>query len=215
MQTLNTDIQSLGGGMGGFGMGGGTNPLLWLITLAFLGGDRGLLGGRGGDAAGAGVLAGETQAKLDCLAQGQGQLADQLRQQTNVAAFQGINDQLVNLAGIQRDQTTFLASQINDLSRQNAECCCELKTGQQAIRTDIAMQTNTLERAICDGNQRIVDLINANTLSAKDQRISELEQQSQTATLAAIIRDQCGGKSNGVSLDQLLAVLASNGKATA
>ncbi|QZI86719.1 hypothetical protein SIPHO019v1_50002, partial [Vibrio phage 82E32.1] len=68
MQTLNTDVDSIGGGFGGMG-GFGNNPLLWLITLGFLKGDSGLFGGNGN--AGAGVLAGETQAKLDCLAQGQ------------------------------------------------------------------------------------------------------------------------------------------------
>ena len=89
-QNLAYDIDSVGGaggyGMNGFGSG---NPLLWLVTLAFLRGDGFGFGGGGNEGA-AGVLAGQTQAKLDCLTQGQSYLAQQAADNNISAQF---NDQ--------------------------------------------------------------------------------------------------------------------------
>lgn len=153
-QNLQYDIDSIGGYGNGFG-GFGANPLLWLITLGFLKGD-GLLGG-GNNTQAAGVLAGETQAKLDCLAQGQNNLADQISGNLEAQRFATLNAQIDNLAGISRDQTAAITGQINDLSRQNSECCCELRAGQQEIKTAIALQTNELLVNANNNTQKILD----------------------------------------------------------
>ena len=178
------DVDSVGGGMGG--LGGGSLPL-WL--LLFMNSRHGGLFGNDGNAQA--FSDGAVQSKLDCLAQNQGNIADQIRQQADNTRFMGLSGQISDLAGIQRDATAAITSQNNALAQQLAECCCEVRTGQQAIRTDIAMQTNTLERAICDSNQRILDRLTQSTLESKNDRIRELEQQGQTAALAAIIQDQC------------------------
>lgn len=165
-------------------MGNGTNPLLWLITLAFLGGDRGLLGGNNN---GAGVIAGENSAKIDCLQQGQAQLAEQLRQQTSIAAFQGINDQLISLAGIQRDSTAAVTGQVSDLRAQLAECCCDLRAGQQATQTAIAMQTNELNNTANANTQRIVDLLCEQAKAVLQQDNDRLRQQLSEQTIIAAL----------------------------
>lgn len=201
------DVDSIGGGMGGLGGLGGAGAFpLWLLIFLGLGrnGDNGLFGGGGGNNQGAGFVAGETQSKLDCLSQGQNSLAEQLRQQSDNFRFDGLNQNINNLAGIQRDATAAITAQNNDLSRQLADCCCDLKVGQQAIRTDIAMQTCDINANTNAGVQRIVDLVNANTVENKNDRIRELEQSAQTATLAAIVRDTCGSShanSGGNSID--------------
>lgn len=196
-QNLTYDIDSAGGGMGGLGgFGGGGSLPLWLLLFLGIGKDNGGLFGGGGNQA-TGFVAGENTSKLDCLAQGQNNLADQLRQQTDNFRFDGLNNQISELAGIARDGQAAAAQNANDLARQLAECCCDLKTGQQATQTAIAMQTNDLITNATANTQRLVDLITANTIENKNDRISELERQSQTATLSAIIRDTCGDKHCG------------------
>jgi hypothetical protein len=215
-QNLTYDIDSAGGGMGGLGgLGGGGSLPLWLLLFLGIGGkDGGLFGGGGNQAAG--FVAGENTSKLDCLTQGQNNLADQLRQQTDNFRFDGLNNQISELAGIARDGQAAAAANANDLARQLAECCCDLKVGQQATQTAIAMQTNDLVTNATANTQRLVDLITANSIEAKNDRISELERQSQTSTLAAIIRDQCGEKqcnSGGNNIDiNVLAAAIANGQ---
>lgn len=196
-QSLNYDLDAIGGGGGFGGFGGANNPLYWLIILGFLKGDNGLFGGNGNQA-GAGFVAGETQSKLDCLAQQHTTLMQQIAKNDTDQNFVTLGTAIDSLAGIQRDATAAITAQNNDLSRQLADCCCDLKTGQQAIQTAIAMQTNELSVQATANTQRLADLINANTVEAKNDRIRELEQNAQTATIAAVVRDTCGGHSASV-----------------
>lgn len=237
MQSLDTDIQSLGGGgMGGFG-GGGYNPLLWLITLGFLGGRNGLLGG--GNEAGAGVIAGENSAKLDCLAQGQNSLQSQIIEQgqdvrfqnLNLAftdGFRNLNDNLNNLAGIQRDtsdtifrQTTLLsqqnAAENAAMQRQLADCCCDLKAGQQATQTAIAMQTNELNTVATANTQRIIDAINDQTVESLKSQLAERTSQLNIAETVKQVSENCGccngsqnGGGNSIDINVILAALLRN-----
>lgn len=189
--SYDNNIESIGGGFGG----AGSNPLLWLITLGFLKGNDGLFGGGNGEA-GAGVLAGANQAKLDCLAQGQNALSSKIENAEQAERFSNIRNQIDILSGISRDSTSALTSQINDLRAQAAECCCENRVGQQEIKTAIVMQTNDLVAAGTANTQRIVDLLTSQTVEAKNQRISELERQSQTSLLINTINQACGSASN-------------------
>lgn len=192
--TSNFDLDSVGGGYGMGGLGGNGNLPLWLLLFLGLGKNGGLFGNN--DQAAQSFSDGATQSKLDCLSQNQGNLAEMIRQQSDNFRFDALNGQISELSAIQRDALAAITGQNNALAQQLAECCCEVRTGQQAIRTDIAMQTNQIERSICDGNQRIADMLTQNTLESKNDRIRELEQQAQTAALATIIRDQCGGKNS-------------------
>jgi hypothetical protein len=182
MQTLNTDIDSIGGGYGG--VGGSSNPLLWLITLGFLKGNDGLFGGGN---QGAGVLAGETQAKLDCLSQGQNQLRDQIADNGISRQFESLGTAMAELAGISRDNTAAVTGQINDLARQNAECCCELKAGQQAIQTSIAMQTNELNVVANANTQRIMDKLCEQANAVLQQDNDRLRQQLSEQTIISAL----------------------------
>ncbi|AUR98999.1 coil containing protein [Vibrio phage 1.259.O._10N.286.48.F4] len=172
MQTLNTDIDSIGGGLGG--VGGGNNQLLWLLLLL----KDGSLGGSNG----------ADSAKLDCLSQGQSQLRDQIADNAISRQFESLGAAMAELAGISRDSTAAVTGQINDLSRQNAECCCELKAGQQAIQTSIAMQTNELNVVANANTQRIMDKLcdqaNAVLQQDNDRLRQQLSEQTITSALA-------------------------------
>jgi hypothetical protein len=240
MQSLDTDIQSLGGGgMGGFG-GGGYNPLLWLITLGFLGGRNGLLGG--GNEAGAAAV-GANSAKIDCLQQGQSFLQNSLNQQTqsqesdrindNISrSFVNLNDNINNLSGIQRDVSDTIFRQTTLLSQQNAqennatlrtlaECCCDLKSGQQSIETAIAMQTNDLNTVSTAQTQRILDAINDNKVAALEAALAERTSQLNIAETVKQISENCGccngtqgGGGTTVDINVILAALLRNQGAT-
>lgn len=193
MQSVTYDTQALGL-PAGFNSGGGfdsNNPLYWLIILGFLRGNNGGLFGGDNNASG-GYVAGQLKSDVDCLARGQDSLAEQIRQQSDNSRFQGLAGQISELAGIARDGQALNTAQLNNLSSQLAECCCDLRTGQADIKTAIAMQTTELTINADKNTQRIVDLMTNQQIEAKNDRIRELEQQAQTASLAAIIRDQCG-----------------------
>lgn len=214
------DIDSIGGsGMGGLGgFGGGNQWPLWLLVFLGLNKEGGLFGGNNNSTPNAaqGYVAGEMQSKIDGLTQGQNNIADQIRQQTDNFRFDGLNSQISELAGIQRDATAAITSQNNDLAAQLAACCCDLKVGQQAIRTDIAMQTCDINQNTNAGIQRVVDLINVNLVEQKNDRIRELEQSAQTATLAAIVRDTVATVPATNTVDvNVLAALAKGAKVTA
>lgn len=189
MQSLNTDIDSIGGGFGG---GFGSNPLLWLITLGFLKGNDGLFGNGN---QGAGVLAGETQAKLDYLSQGQNTLQHQIANAADAERFGNISNQIDVLAQVSRGIQDTVFRENAAAQRQLSECCCDLKSGQQSIKTDIAMQTATLEASGLRNTQAILDKLCANESAVKDAEIRRLQDQLQTQTIIA----QCGGKGGGNS----------------
>lgn len=157
--------------------------LKWLITLGFLGRRGGFLGGEEGVGAAA-VLnnvtqsdvdaakhAGATNAKLDCLTQGQSDAA--------VAAH---NMQMINLFHSAEQArcagNTALSAQITAVATQMAACCCdlkqgqaEIKCGQESIKNEMCKQTNILLEAGNRDTQRIIDVVNTH---AKDELESKL-----------------------------------------
>lgn len=190
MQSLNTDIDSIGGGgLGGFG----NNPLLWLITLGFLK-DGGIGGSKD---TGAAVLDGQTQAKLDCLAQQHNTLANQISSQGMDSQFAAVNANMINLAGTSRDIQDTVFRENAAVQRILAECCCDLKAGQQAIKTDIALQTNTLLSEGNQNTQRVLDALCANQVAIKDSEIRRLQDALQTQTIIA----NCNEGSNQPNID--------------
>ena len=201
--------------MGGFGgFGGMNNPLLWLITLGFLRGNGGLFGGdNNSQNAGAGVLAGETQAKLDCLAQQHQTLSNQISNGDNVARFQAISNQIATLEGVGRDSTAAITNQLNDLRAQAAECCCETKVAIQGVNTAIAQQTATLAAEGLANTQKILDRMCAGDLELKNAEIRNLQQELQTQTIIANCHGHHGGGNGGGNIDINVLARALQGQA--
>lgn len=194
MQNIDMESIGSGGGFGGFG-GAGSNPLLWLITLGFLKGNDGLFGGNNNAA---GVLAGETQAKLDCLQQGHNALADQIAEHTNGTRFLALNDQLSELqaiqrastselASIQRDATSAIVGVINDLRAEQAKCCCETQLGIERIRNDVSAQTGALVSAGLANTQAILDKMCSNQITALTQENNRLQSELSKAEILEAI----------------------------
>lgn len=153
------------------------NPLFWLIILGFLKGEGGggLFGGGNNAAAGAAAIEaakndGLTQAKLDCLAQGQ--------QDASAAAH---NAQMVSLA-----HAADMASNagFNRLAAAMAECCCDLRTGQK----DILCGQKDIINEMCKQTQLIVANATANT-AAINANINAHANQENRDKLAACERD--------------------------
>ncbi len=174
MQNIDTDIQSLGGGgFGGSGFGGlgggGGGPLLWLITLAFLRNKGGILGGdddHGGGGHEMGVLAGQTQSKLDCLAQNQSVIQNQINQQTQQGQFSEINSNIASLVGVNRDIGIAISQEANSSRQALAECCCNIRRDVAGVETAIALQTNDINSVANDNTQKILDRLCQNQVTA-------------------------------------------------
>ncbi|AUR97277.1 hypothetical protein NVP1238A_28 [Vibrio phage 1.238.A._10N.261.52.F10] len=203
MQSLNTDIDSIGGGgLGGFG----NNPLLWLITLGFL--KDGTLGGNNNQG---GVLAGEAQAKLDCLQQGQEVLRAQAADNNISAQFNNLSNEIRAASVESRDSRDLTTGQLTTLAQSLASCCCDLKTGQQSIKTDVAMQTAQLLQAGTSNTQAILDKLCENQAAIKDAEIRRLQDALQTQTIIA----NCNGSSGGHDIDINVLARALQGQAQA
>lgn len=199
MQSLDTDIQALGGN-GGFGGGNyANNPLLWILTLGFLSRNNGIFGG-GGDAS---VGVAENSAKLDCLAQGHAALQNSINQTTLAQSFERVSGQMSELAGISRDQTTLLSGINRDtqdtifretsaIQRSLAECCCRLEKGQSEIQTAIALQTNTLVMNENANTQKILDRMCNDTIEALRTQNQNLQRELGIAETVKQITQACG-----------------------
>ena len=154
--------------------------LRWLIVLGFLGRRGGLFGG---DDAG-GASAGATQAKLDCLSQGQ-----------QDAAMSAHNTNMVNLSHSNEMSTQ---NGFNRLASQMAECCCDLRAGQKDIVNELCKQTQVIVAASVSNTQRIVDVVNAHANVETQSKLTDckaaLSNAEQTNKLRDIIENTC---SNG------------------
>lgn len=150
------------------------NPLFWLIILGFLrGGGGGIFGG---DAA-----VGATQAKLDCLQQGQ-----------QDAAMAAHNTNMVNLA---HDNQVVTQNGFNRIAGQLAECCCNLSAGQKDIVNEICKQTGLLTTAMTMNTQRIVDVVNVHAERETQSKLTDckaaLSNANQTKELLSELREFC------------------------
>lgn len=207
------DVNAIGGGGFGGGFGGG-NSLLWFLLILFGLDKRG--GGFGGDGgAGAGVLAGETQAKLDCLSQNQMQMMNQISDNAQSERFFQLQQQITSGIDQNRNGQTVINGQLNDLSRQLASCCCDIKTGQVSIENAIAMQTNQLNVINNANTQKVLDAINAQNVSALEAVNADLRAQLNRRETVADITSacgccsgSCGGGGNNIDINVLARALA-------
>ena len=165
------------------------NPFLWLIFWRILerhNGDEG------------GAAAGATQAKLDCLAQGQ--------QEALAAAHN------MNMTNLFHSSELAANASTQRLAAQLAECCCNLKAGQKDIenailkcccemQTAICNQTNTLTtqntantQAILNSVDRHADAVVQDELAACKAKLSNSEQ---TKELLAALNNNSGHRDGG------------------
>ena len=134
----NSDVALLADRNDGFG-GNGLNSLIWLIAiLGFFGGGLGWGGNRGGGpdlvtnqdlalSQNAQTQILQNQDLFNQIAENKYDIAQAISNQTNtleINAIQGFN----SLSGQITNQTNVLSQQIQALSAQMNQCCCDIKT---------------------------------------------------------------------------------------
>lgn len=130
---------------------------------------------------------------------------------TQAQLVNGINQNLAN--GFYNTQTAIntngydTRNAINEVSHQLASCCCDLREGISGVNYNIATQANAVTNAINSGfcttnynaqtnardiidaqnagTRAILDAINAQTISAKDDKIADLTAKVNALNLAA------------------------------
>ena len=76
--------------------------------------------------------------------------------------------------------------------RQLAECCCELREGQQGIKTAIAMQTNDINSVATANTQRILDQLCETRIQTLTQSNENLRSELNKAEILAAVSKECG-----------------------
>ncbi len=85
---------------------------------------------------------------------------------------------------LQRDVAALAVGQANMLANQNS-CCCNLSRQLDQVNYNTAMQTAEINRTTIEQTQRILDAITGNRMDDMQNRINQLELQSQ---LAGVVR---------------------------
>ena len=183
-------VSPMGGyGNGGFGFGDGW----WIILLFILLGNNGWGNGFGGYGGGAGFVDTSVQkgfdhaAVMSSLGDIQGAICN---------GFAGV-EASANARQIADMQSTFA------LQSQFADCCCEnrlascqtqnvIQSAASSTRFADANNTRDIIENCNRNNQAVLDKLCALELSAKDDRISDLERQLTMANLAASQTAQTG-----------------------
>ncbi len=123
-------------------------------------------------------------------------------QQTLCQGFSGVNQAIATNGYETRLGTQALGSQL-------ASCCCNIEKAVQGVNYNMAMNTNTLQNAMCLNTRDIIenqnanyralhDEIVANKLEAKNDRIAEQQNEINALRLAASQERQ-----NNYLIDQL------------
>lgn len=165
-----TPISVGGGSNGGFGYGNDAWVLIILFALIFGWNGNGF-GRNGNSGTGAGVVDGyvltsdfaNLERKIDGVNSG---LCD---------GFYAMNTGMLNgFANVTNAITTGgyeTRNAISDLSSQLAQCCCQTQSAIQGVNYNLAMQTNSIEKSLCDGFRSIRDEITANRIEDKNAQI--------------------------------------------
>lgn len=74
---------------------------------------------------------------------------------------------------------------IQSLSSQLADCCCRTQSSIQGVNYNIAMQTNAIEKSLCDGFRSIRDEITANRIEDKNAQIAAQQNEINALRLKA------------------------------
>lgn len=74
---------------------------------------------------------------------------------------------------------------IQSLSSQLADCCCRTQSSIQGVNYNMAMQTNAIEKSLCDGFRSIRDEITANRIEDKNAQIAAQQNEINSLRLKA------------------------------
>lgn len=173
---------------GGFGDGG----WIWaFLILAMFGGWGGGFGGFGGGGAAQGTLTrsdlcsefafNDLQSGVRGISQG---ICDSTFALNNTMTngFHGVDNALCQ--GFNN-----VAQQLNNISFQNQQCCCETQRAIDGVNYNMAKNTCDIQNTINTSTRDLMENQNANTRSILDfmvqSKISSLESENQTLRLAA------------------------------
>ena len=146
-----SDVAVLTGGTGRNNDGWGGDGCWWIILFLIFGmfGWGGLGNGWSGNGGGAnspGFQGWATRADIDAA----------LATQGIENGIQNISTQLCNgFAGVN--------SNIANLGYQLQDCCCQTQRAVDGVNYNMAMQTNTIQQALCSGFRDVIDSQNAGT----------------------------------------------------
>lgn len=199
-----SDIAAVTNGNNEFG--GNNGWWILIILFAIFGGwGRGGYGFGQGDGTGAAdnyVLASDFATLQRQIDSASGTIENKLDNVNNGICSLGY-DQLGQMNGINTNifnAQTAISTQLNAMTAQQAACCCETKnlinTNFADLNYNLATQSCQTRQAVADSTRAIIDNDNANwraldarltamEMSAKDDRISELQQQLSAMQLAA------------------------------
>jgi hypothetical protein len=170
---------------------GGWNGMIWLFAILAMMGGGGFGGwGNGGNsnAIQADVNRGFDNQNL------QAQTRDILAAVTSgtaqsVAATNQVYHDITGYVGdkymeLQRDVGALAVGQANLLANQN-QCCCGVQRAIDGVNYNAAMNTASINANTTEVGQKILDAITGNQMAAMQNRINQLELQSQ---LAGVVR---------------------------
>lgn len=174
--------------LNGDGMNGWTGMFFIFAILALMGGGFGSFGGNNGNAIQADVNRGFDNQNL------QAQTRDILSAVTagtaqSVATTNQVYHDITSYVGdkyseLQRDVAALAVGQANMLANQN-ECCCGIQRAIDGVNYNAAMNTASINANTTAVGQKIIDAITANKIDEMQNRINQLELQSQ---LAGVVR---------------------------
>ena len=174
--------------LNGDGMNGWTGMFFIFAILALMGGGFGSFGSNNGNAIQADVNRGFDNQNL------QAQTRDILSAVTagtaqSVATTNQVYHDITGYVGdkyseLQRDVAALAVGQANMLANQN-ECCCGIQRAIDGVNYNAAMNTAAINANTTAVGQKIIDAITANKIDEMQNRINQLELQSQ---LAGVVR---------------------------
>lgn len=106
---------------------------------------------------------------------------------SNAMGIQGVN---TNLGNAICNQTYELNNQIRNLGERLSDCCCTTQRAIDGVNFNNERNTNAIIQSQERGNQRIIDWLNAEKLSNRDQKIFEMSQREQTREIIAAQKPQ-------------------------
>ena len=190
------NVGSNTGANSGFGFGNDAWVLIILFALIFgWNGNNGFGGGN----IGAGeyfVVACDFATLQRQLSNGFGDLTSQTRfiQNGLCDGFYAMNTSLLNgFAGVNNAIMTNgyeTRNAIQGVSSQLADCCCKTQSAIQSVNYNMAMQTNAIEKSLCDGFRSIRDEITANRIEDKNAQIAAQQNEINALRLKASQTEQ-------------------------
>ena len=181
------------GGATNNGWGNGTDAwvLIILFALIFGWGRNGAFGGGNSGTADNYVLASDfatLQRQIDSATSSLERKGDAINSGL-CDGFYAMNTGMLNgFAGVNSAITTNgyeTRNAIQGVASQLADCCCKTQTAIQGVNYNIAMQTNSIEKSLCDGFRSLHDELVANRIEDKNAQIAAQQNEINRLQLAA------------------------------